>query len=278
GLVVALGGWCVLGPAQSAMASTITIINDDFYTGFTSSQSNAGTTPNMADLPSATWQDAVTAGQYVSEHDYGGAHLQMSYPANIAISIMSGGSYVEPSELTVSAIVVPKELPNMVLGYYSSPPTDPTAQTTDFTGMAIDDYTGNLQLYSNGTAVGGVVDYTGTGANAWAFNGSAFTLTYTIDTSTGTVTGLTFGATGQTPVSYPDTDWGTVANSLADYSYLGMGSYGGGVNGGNSNFANGITLTSNAVPEPAMLSLLALGGPLLLSRRNHSRRAGRRVD
>ncbi len=109
-----------------------------------------------------------------------------------AISLASSGSYTKPGSLTIQADIELGTFSStssgngMLLGFYSSRPSAGSSPLTNFTGLAVGP-TGGITLFQNGSASGSTIAYTGT------FSETSFlTLAYTVNTSSGAISGVTF--------------------------------------------------------------------------------------
>lgn len=155
-----------------------------------------GTTPDT-NLPGATWLSATgwTYNQRLYPvSDANGSRWQATNGTAVGIPLASAGGYVKPDTLTLSAEVCivtasGSATPWVALGFYDALQSSGggiLSSTTNFTGVVLG-YDGSLTLYADGNAVSG---------SAVAFGGTFqrdqyHTLTYTVNTTTGAISGLT---------------------------------------------------------------------------------------
>jgi hypothetical protein len=180
----------------------------------------------------------------------------------VGLSLASAGPYTKPTQFTVSADLAVTGASGGGLGFWSAMPArdDSLVSTQNFTGLTQVSDPGNpddgsLRLYENGTAVGAPVA-TGVTTGGSTFN----TLQYDVDTATGTITNVLLNGN---PVNI-----GAASAAFTDSAtaFVGMMSGAGARTTFNSFSVNSIT----GAPEPASLSLLALGGLLVLPRRRRA--------
>ena len=177
------------------------------------------------------------------------------------------GSYNDNATLTVSAdlsflnVTVPVQISGYaLLGFFSAQSTaqyNPGSARTNFTGLQVS-LDGSISLYLQGTLTGSAIAYGGT------YNPAAMsTLTYTVNTTTGAISNITFGASS---ASY---SFATTGFTQARTEFVGFG-------GSLNNTPNWVAFdnfTVTAVPEPTAV-MLAMGGMGLLGLRRRRRTLG----
>jgi len=285
GLAAAGAGFATLG--TQAQAQTV-IIQDGFTTAdilYPPANSNsahygvhfgqqgtnaAGVYPDTTNLPGGNWQHINGAFYDANEYSNSGsssnyfftqnnAQFHNDASAGIALGAYNTGS------LTISAGVFYNNNNGPVgsngfalLGFSSQLNTasnyGPTA-TYYFTGLDVLP-SGALQEYVNGATVGSPIAFGGT-FSAYAHPGT--TLSYTIDTSTGLISNVSFGGSTAT-YNFPTS--GSFSN--ADTFAVEIG--GQGANGSNTVVVNNFELLapgSPSVPEPSTYALFASGALVL---------------
>ena len=263
---------CLSAVAYVGVASASTVIVSDGFSG-TNGASVNGRTPDGVDLPGSTWQvgqqNAGGTSPMTIDTSIGNPAPSVSTNFNDAagISIASANGYTEPSELTISADLnigtihgggLSYNTYGEGLGFWSTVPTNGQNSFTGFTGIALDPY-GDLTFINNGTATtvkaAAPSSATISGGYITGFN----TLTYSVDTTTGTITNLVFDGTNLT------SDFSSAAASTAGApTFAGFYSdepYTANATGYVDNFS---VSTTSPVPEPASLMLLATAGVGLL--------------
>ena len=263
---------CLSAVAYVGIASASTVIVSDGFSG-TSGATVNGRTPDGVDLPGSTWQvgqqNAGGTSPMAIDTSVGNPAPSVSTNYNDAagISIASANGYTEPSELTISADLTIGTIHGgglsyntygEGLGFWGTVPTNGQNSFTGFTGIALDPY-GDLTFINNGTAstVTAAAPSSATISNGYitGFN----TLTYTVDTTTGTITQLVFDGTNLT------SDFSSaVASQAGAPTFAGFYSdepYTTNATGYVDNFS---VSTTSPVPEPASLMLLATAGVGLL--------------
>lgn len=215
GIITAIGAGTAVVSAQygslqadvnvsvTAPASNMIIVFDEF-TG--TNGAIDGRWPDTANLPGGTWSllNFPSNGQYTSkiETDAGNPAPQAGLKAGgnsngaIAVPLSSAGSFVKPTRIRIQAdLSFPtRAYQHVGLGYYSALPQQSSSETvrTYFSGLQVDNRTGEITLMINGQAVGLPIAYTG----AWDPASSFLTLAYTIDTAAGSISDVSF--TGST--------------------------------------------------------------------------------
>ncbi|RAU92161.1 sugar-binding protein [Paenibacillus sp. YN15] len=161
-----------------------------------------GRSPDTANLPQGTWLllNFPSNGQFTSKIQTGAgnhptqAELKAGGNSNgaIAVPIYSEGSYAKPTRLRIQAdLSFPTRAYQQVgLGYYSQLPQQGGTETvgTYFSGLRVDNRSGEITLIVNGQPVGSPIAYTGT----WDPESRFLTLAYTIDTVTGSILNVSF--------------------------------------------------------------------------------------
>jgi hypothetical protein len=263
---------CLSAVAYVGIASASTIIVSDGFSGTNGATVNERT-PDGVDLPGSTWQvgqqNAGGTSPMAIDTSVGNPSPSVSTNYNDAagISIASANGYTEPSELTISADLnigtiqgggLSYNTYGEGLGFWGTVPTNGQNSFTGFTGIALDPY-GDLTFINNGTAstVTAAAPSSATISNGYitGFN----TLTYTVDTTTGTITQLIFDGTNLTSdfssAAASQTGAPTFAGFYSDEPYTTNAT------GYVDNFS---VSTTSPVPEPASLMLLATAGVGLL--------------
>ena len=264
-------GFAAAGASLAAIgAHAQTIISDNFNeygTGnaYGSGGTLVGVTPDVANLPGGTWQQAngytwaVPAiqgqGWYSNPFSESIANTQAN-GTGFGISIASNGSYVEPSQLSISADLSietnGQALAQNVLdlGFYAAGTTFSAYSypIPNFTGLSIDE-AGDLTLLVNGAAVGSPVAYVGT------FNPAALsTLSYDVNTTAGTISNISFqGSTAD----YSSLEGGSGLFSASNIAYAGV--YASGGPNDNGSATGNFVVAGAAVPEPGTYAMLASG-------------------
>ncbi|AIQ58724.1 hypothetical protein PBOR_18600 [Paenibacillus borealis] len=206
----------------------VTLISD----GFSGSNGNgiSGRTPDTANLPGGTWSLASfpSNGNFSAFVNSGQGNplpqAQINAAGNsrgaIAIPLTGSGSDHKPARMRIEAdLSFPvKATEHVGLGFYAALPSQSSGETAEtyFTGLSIDNRTGAITLKVNGQTIGSEIAYTGT----WNPESSFLHLAYTVDTSTGEISGITF--TGSTS-NYSFTTDGFTGNATA-YAVVLIGS------------------------------------------------------
>ena len=119
-------------------------------------------------------------------------------------------------------------------------------------------YIADSDAYTSASGFGGI--------EKWTFNGTSWAFQYSLPTDGVGANGLAVNFNGTDPVIYATSADGT---SLFDITDTGSGSTDTLLDTAGSDEAfRGLTFAPQAVPEPASLALLAVGGAYLFSRRN----------
>ena len=259
-----------LAVVLAAVASTqgAIIISDDFdVPGTWDIRNLPGTVPNQVNLPGGTrveahgwdWAEPRARGT-----GYGGlpgtAGLQDD--TGLAVPISSSGSYIKPAEFSVSAeIAITAGNPgvgSVALGFYEEPPPPPDRtgtgvnERTNFTGLLVSD-DGSMQLIEDGLLVGSAID------GPDLDRGTLYALAFDVDTTTGAISNVSLDGV---PFTFTTTAFTDAATAYAAF----LASGGQNTDGAVDNFTVS-SIEADVIPEPASLSLLALGGLSLLARR-----------
>lgn len=255
---------CAALLAVLAATSQAAIIEADFVsTG--SRQLLDGTTIGLtANEPGGNW--IVAAGW-----DWGNPFVTATWdppgiPVNLAnlaeektvlgISIASGGGYTKPSLIHFSTdIEFPGSRDHTAgVGFFSVLPAraDYQNQFEHFTGLYIDEANGTLQVMADGSLAGGAVSV-GTISEGVFYN-----IGFDIDTTSGDLSNVMFDGNpvgGLSSTAFTD--------AATAYAAIAVG------NGSRAYFNHFVVSEAAAapVPEPSALTLLGLGGLLLVWRR-----------
>lgn len=241
-----------------------TIIDAGNYTSTGSNQPLNGTTLGLTtNLPGGSWVWGAGwnwAAPQVNATWLGGIQNAVALGEEntvASLSMASSGGYTKPVEFTLTAdIVLAGQLTNSSanLGYWSAQPTQSNGASslTNFTGLTFDE-TGTLRLYSGGT-------YTGQSASLGALSEDVYyTLSYTVNTSTGAISGITFDGNAVSGFS-------TTAFTDAATGFVGVAS------GSNSRAGFDDLTVVGVVPEPASAAMVLLGCTGMVLHLRRSRR------
>lgn len=249
------------------------IISDDFdVPGTWDQRVVTGVGPNLANLPGGTWQEAHGwdwAEPRTRGSGFGGVPnaAQLQDDTGLAVSIMDAGSYIKPSQFSISADIAitagDAGVGAVALGFYTAapPPADRAGgagitERTNFTGLLVDDG-GSLQLIESGLLVGLAIDGPDLDRN------TLYRLIYDVDTSTGSISNVSLDGN---PFTFTTSAFSGSATAYAAF----LASGGQNTDGAVDNFTVS-SIEADVIPEPASLSLLALGGLSLLARRRRRR-------
>lgn len=225
-----------------------------------------GLAPDTVNLPNTNWQHITGAwyDAYVVSTDGTSVTANAACFHNNAASGISLSGY-NTGSLTVSAQVLYSGTPvgisgNVLAGFSSKLNTasnyGPATQAY-FTGLEITGTAGALQEYVNGATVGSHVLFTGS-YSAY----TPTTLSYTINTVTGAISGVSFG---DSTTNYNNYFGAPSSWSNSDTANVEIGGYAGG------NTADFLGFELDAVPEPGIFGLFA-GGALALGAFSYCRR------
>lgn len=250
-----------LGIAAYAGASRAsTIIVSDGFSGTNGSDIN-GRTPDGANLPGSAWQveqqNASGASPMTIDTSAGNPApaVNTNFNDGAGISIASANGYVEPADLTISASVEVNNSNSVGVGFYNSLPAQGSGAYNNFVGVQ---WNGDQHLFlENGSS------NTDLGFFGSLSMTTFYTLSYSVNTATGSISSLTFD--GQSVATPATTIFAGSATNLAGfYSTSSAVSDNGYIDNFNLSSPDNV-----AVPEPATLGLFALGavGLLLVTRK-----------
>lgn len=267
----------LLGAASIAGAEIVSnALVADRFSGANQAPLN-GRTPDTATIGSNTFTATIQSnGFYLPriESSIGNPapSADMNFNGAAFISIASAGAYTKPTVLTISADAQLNTLAQNAgefgrgvgVGFYSAPITSPGESISNFRGLVLNP-DGTLRLTTNLAQGAAAPNNTITLASVPVLTGSFdksvfYPLTYSIDTTTGSITNVRFNGT-----DYTSTFAAASAGLFTDANTNLAGFYASTANntafiGRVDNFSVGV------VPEPAagLAGLAALG---LLSRR-----------
>ena len=268
----------ILGKAALSMAVVLAavisaqgaiIISDDFdVPGTWDTRVIPGTVPNQVNLPGGLWQEAHGwdwAEPKSRGTGFGGVPNAASLDddTGLAIPIASSASYIKPAEFSVSAeIAITAGNPGVgavALGFYADPPPPAdraggsgVTERTNFTGLLVSD-DGSMQLIEDALLVGSAIDGPDLDRN------TLYSLIFDVDTSTGAISNVSLAGN---PFVFTTSAFTDSATAYAAF----LASGGQNTDGAVDNFTVS-SIEADVIPEPASLSLLALGGLTLLARR-----------
>lgn len=257
------------------MSAANTIISDDF--NGTNGAALAGRTPDLVNLPGTNYSVNGTTPT-LNTSGVGNIPLGIS-PQSVAstsynsaswLSIGSSGGYVKPSVLTLSATLDTFSLTDdaqftrgIGLGFFTSAPQSGDADATvRFTGLAVNVSSGQLYLLSNGVRI------TNYSHPYPAFTtGAMDRLTYSIDTTSGSVTSVFAGSNDITSFFSGSTSAGVFTGAATNL----MGFYGSSSSSGTTGYVGSLVVSSTSpVPEPVSTILLYGGIAMLAARRTRA--------
>ena len=268
-----------------SVAGASTVIVSDGFSGANGANIN-GRVPDGANLPGSTWQveqqHSTGTSPMTIDTSIGNPAPSVNTNFNDAagISIAGANGYIEPSVLTISAdlnmgTIVGGGLSYNVygvgLGFWNALPASGTTAPSGFTGITMDP-SGDLTFINNGTA--SATAKAAAPSSATIVNGyiSGFnTLAYSINTGTGAITQVTFDGTDLTRNFSGITAFTPSVATLA--GFYGNNPSSVSENGYVDNFSVS-TPGGVVIPDPATLSLVAIGGlsMLLIGRKQAGRR------
>ncbi|MEI8340209.1 MAG: PEP-CTERM sorting domain-containing protein [Verrucomicrobiota bacterium] len=174
----------------------------------------------------------------------------------LGISISSSGGYVKPTEFTLTSdIYLWGNLNNVAgLGFWSTMPArvNYSSPYVGFTGLILNEVNGTLQVYASGSLQGGAVSV-GT-----IVEDTPFTISYTVNTTSGEISGVTFG--------------GNAVSGLSSTAFTDSATSFVGALAGSSSRGSIDNLSVVSVPEPSTGALLLLSGLFFVNRRRANRR------
>jgi hypothetical protein len=203
-----------------------------------------------APLVFATWNGGTYQNAaYLGEED-----------TALGLSLASSGGYSKPSQFTISSdLILSGALSNVRvgLGFWSAMPArvdDAGASSFDnFTGLVLEESTGNIQIYSGGAYQGSPVNVLGSFVEDTAYH-----LSYTVDTTTGAISNVLFE--GNAVSGFSSTDFTNSATAFAG-AMTGTQSRG---------YFDTFVVETASVPEPSTYVLALAGLGLLVWRRRAS--------
>lgn len=262
---------CVLSGIRSANAAP-TIISDSF-TGTDGSTLN-GRTPDGADLPGRTYSAASenSSGSFAQPViDTGSGNPSPSartgFNGATFIDISSTGSYTKPSLLTLGLDLQMNTIANdggavrgIGLGFFSPTPAGGGNADSNFTGLTVRP-DGSLHLVKQG------VQQLATVAAFAGFSIDTFyTLTYSVDTSTGSITNVLFNGNDDTATFSGGTSAGDFTPAVTNLTgFYGSTANNAGLFGRVDNYS--VSAVGAEVPEPSTWALILGGLATLCSRR-----------
>jgi hypothetical protein len=279
---VAIIAASLLGAASIASASIVpnAIVADQFSGA--NQASLDGRTPDTGTVNGNTFTATIQSASFYKpriDTSLGNPSptADMDFNGAAFINISSGGAYVKPTLLTISADAQLNTLVQNAgefgrgvgVGFYSAAITSPGEAISNFRGLVLNP-DGTLRLTTNlaqGTAVpNNTTSLASVSVLAPGFDKSVFyPLTYSIDTTTGALTNVNFNGTDYTAAFAPAslgvfTDANTniagfYASTANNAAFIGRA----------DNFSVG-----SSVPEPATITLAGVAALGLLSRRRRS--------
>jgi hypothetical protein len=255
----------ILASLLTCNSQAVTIISDTF-TGGTNGDSLSAHTPDT-NLPGGSWLNP-SINPAVPEFTLASGTASGNPQRSSAISILSNGGYVKPTQFTISADLSPNNMSvsdpasggrGIALGFFSATGTNSFSQNL-FTGLVLD-ANGRLGLvqdpnssgfFGAGSTLGTTVAYAGGVFSATSF----YTLSYTVDTTTGTISGISLsGSTADYSSLAANTLFTNAATSYAGF-YESATTF---AQAGVDNFQ------VSTIPEPSTWALLALAGFVCLT-------------
>jgi hypothetical protein len=254
-----------------------TIISDDF--NGTNGAALAGRTPDLVNLPGTSYSVNGTTPT-LDTSGIGniplGIGLQSvastSYNSASWLGIGSNGGYVKPSILTLSATISTNSIDGHTLpdtfhatrgiglGFFNSAPQNGDADASiRFTGLAVNLSNGTLNIFSNGVRQS---------SSVFVPTGTMNRLTYSIDTTTGSITSVIFDTSDFTSAFSGSSSAGVFTDTATNL----VGFYGSSASLGTTGYVGSFVLSSTStVPEPASTMLLIYGASLIGLRRRRGR-------
>jgi hypothetical protein len=264
GLVLLLAALVAVGFTGNAQATLI--VGDDFSTINGGDGPITGRTPDLANLPGATWilpstgvfPEAFTISATAGYGNPAPGAVSLNGQISSAISLASSGTYVKPTVFTIVADLSPFNTlgpasggRGLGIGFYSG--IGSSYSNNFFTGLILDQ-NGNLNLVNDPNSSGffSTGSYTGTPvAYAGTWDNSAYhTLSYQVDTTTGHISHISLGGSTANYTAFESAAFFTDAAT----KYAGMYKSALGAGWGRiDNFA------VSSVPEPSTIVLLVTG-------------------
>lgn len=253
-----VGGLSSFAGAAATQAEVIIQTN---FVSTSSNQDLPGTTIGLTtNLPGGTWQHGAGFNFGIPEIRSSSAFTDRAYLVQddtaLAVSIGSAGSYVKPTVMTVAGGLIlggqGDRNDRVGLGFWSTVPAQingsATSSLDNFTGLVIEEDADTIQLYEAGSAVGSAV-----ALGVDLVDGVAYEIAYTVDTTTGALSGVTFNG---------NTVAGITSSAFTDAATENVGAL------TLTNSRGSLDeLTVTVIPEPASVTLLAVGSLLLVRRR-----------
>lgn len=263
--VLAIGA-SLLGAGESfgatIVSDTFTAANGVFipFSGF-----ETGKSPSPINLPGGTYKLTGGGG---GDGDYSTNRARMHNGGGVGLQL---GTYNDNAALTLSADIFFQNTTAPVqtngyalLGYYTAASTGQyQGALPKFTGLRLN-LDGTLQLVVQGANTGSAIAFGGGTYNP----ATSQKLTFSVDTSTGAISGVSFGTSTST---YNFSIGATTGFTAARTELVGIG-------GTLNNSANHVVfdnflLENVVVPEPATIGLIGAMVPLALRRRRQGETA-----
>lgn len=250
--------WGAVLPASHA--ATVTVFSTDFVSGGSNQTLDGTNTGLTTNQPGSSWIWGAGwnwTGPQVYATWMGGTNQNIATLGEektaLGLALSSTGAYTKPTSIHIAGdlnvTTNTQRLTGGGLGFWSAMAdrNDTLTSVTHFTGLLVNGG-GDVVLYEDG------VVKTTVSTSALAVN-TYYNLSYDIDTTTGGISNVSFN--GSTLSGFSSTAFTDAATA-----YVGVMSN----NSGRTEFDNFVV---SSVPEPALLTLLGLGGLALLRRRTN---------